>query len=153
MDIVDKKTRSRMMSGIKAKDTRPEVQVRKSLHSLGFRYRLHDKKLVGKPDLVFPRYKAIILVNGCFWHQHGCHLFKWPATRKAFWREKIMSNVERDYRNLDIYHQANWRVLIIWECALKGKQRRNVEEVVHTAANWIQFDESSAEICGYPLVG
>ena len=95
-DIVDTETRSRMMAGIRRKDTKPEIMVRKALHHLGYRYRLHDRKLPGKPDLVLPRYRAVILIHGCFWHAHECHLFKWPSTRNAFWREKIGRNRCRD---------------------------------------------------------
>jgi len=148
VDVVDKKTRSRMMSGIKGKNTKPELGIRQGLHHLGFRYRLHDSKLPGKPDLVFPKYKAIILINGCFWHQHDCHLFKWPSTRKDFWRKKIVSNKERDQRNIKKYQQSDWKVLVIWECAVKGRTRLPMNEVIQATANWLQFDETDAEITG-----
>src|SRR5690349_2323893 len=108
MDLVDKQTRSRMMSGIRGRDTQPELLIRKSLHKQGFRYRLHYKDLPGKPDLVFPAYKAIILINGCFWHGHQCHLFKWPATRREFWKTKITANQTRDARNLSTYSELGW---------------------------------------------
>jgi DNA mismatch endonuclease (patch repair protein) len=147
-DIVDKTTRSRMMAGIGGKNTKPELLVRKGLHKLGFRYLLHTPALPGKPDIVFPKYKAVILINGCFWHAHDCHLFKWPSTRKDFWREKILSNKKRDERNLNKYTELGWKVLIIWECAIKGKTRRPVSEVVNAAANWLQFDDHNSEIKG-----
>jgi DNA mismatch endonuclease, patch repair protein len=147
-DIVDKATRSRMMSGIRGKNSRPELAIRHGLHRMGFRYRLHYPALAGKPDMVFPKYKAIVLINGCFWHQHDCHLFKWPATRKTFWREKILSNKARDIRNLELYSKLGWKVLVVWECAVKGKTRRPLLEVVHTAANWLQFEQGDAEIEG-----
>ena len=99
-DIVDKATRSRMMSGIRGKDTRPEVLVRKALHALGFRYRLHNKSLPGKPDLSFPKYKAVIFIHGCFWHGHSCRYFKVPKTRTDFWQDKINSNRLRDAQQL-----------------------------------------------------
>lgn len=148
VDVVDKKARSKMMTGIKGKNTKPELIVRRGLHRLGFRYRLHSRKLPGKPDLVFTRYKAIILVNGCFWHQHDCHLFKWPSTRKAFWRNKITGNKQRDLLNRERYRQSGWRVLVIWECALKGKTRQPVNEVIQAAAEWLTGDQGDAEITG-----
>ena len=148
VDIFDKKTRSRMMAGIRAKNTKPELLIRQGLHRLGFRYRLHAANLPGKPDLVFRKYHAVILVHGCFWHAHSCPLFKWPGTRQAFWREKISANRERDQRQLQQLSSRGWKVLTIWECALKGRGRRNLREVIHTTANWLQFDEQNAEILG-----
>ncbi len=109
-DIVDTSTRSRMMSGITSKDTRPEMIVRKGLFRKGFRYRLHSSALPGKPDLVLRKYNALILVNGCFWHGHLCHLFRVPRTSKEFWRNKIDHNRERDGRNLRLYRKLGWRV-------------------------------------------
>ena len=98
-DVVNKQTRSRMMSGIKSKNTKPELIIRKALFKKGFRFKLHDKSLPGKPDLVLPKYDAVIFIHGCFWHQHNCHLFKWPSTRPEFWETKIHRNVEVDKRN------------------------------------------------------
>ena len=148
VDVVDKKSRSRMMSGISGKNTKPEMLIRKGLHRRGFRYRLHKSDLPGKPDLVFPKYKAIILVNGCFWHQHDCHLFKWPSTREEFWRKKILGNKARDERNLKIYSELGWKVLVIWECAIKGKTRRPLSEVIETAVEWLQLDTQNSEVSG-----
>ena len=148
VDVVDKKSRSRMMSGISGKNTKPEMLIRKGLHRRGFRYRLHKSDLPGKPDLVFPKYKAIILINGCFWHQHDCHLFKWPSTREEFWRKKILGNKARDERNLKIYSELGWKVLVIWECAIKGKTRRPLSEVIETAVEWLQLDTQNSEVSG-----
>ena len=148
MDIVDTLKRSSMMSGIKNKDTTGELLIRKSLHRLGFRYQLHRKDMPGKPDLVFPKFKALIFVNGCFWHAHNCHLFKWPSSRPEFWQQKINSNKVRDEINLEKLTDLGWKTLVIWECALKGKTRRDLNEVIHTAANWIQYDSLNAEIEG-----
>jgi DNA mismatch endonuclease (patch repair protein) len=148
VDVVDKKSRSRMMSGISGKNTKPEMLIRKGLHRRGFRYRLHKSDLPGKPDLVFPKYKAIILVNGCFWHQHDCHLFKWPSTREEFWGKKILGNKARDERNLKIYSELGWKVLVIWECAIKGKTRRPLSEVIETAVEWLQLDTQNSEVSG-----
>lgn len=147
-DVVDRATRSRMMSGIRAKDTKPEVLIRKALHKNGFRYRLHDKQLPGKPDMVFPRYKAVIQVNGCFWHSHGCHLFKWPSTRKEFWEAKLLDNRRRDECTTRELANLGWRVLVIWECALKGKRKRGFEEVIQTTINWLLYDSQNASIEG-----
>lgn len=136
------------MSGIRGKDTRPELIVRRGLHAMGFRYRLHDRKLPGRPDLVFPGLKAVILVHGCFWHGHGCHLFKWPASRIEFWREKISGNRERDAGNLARLGDAGWRVLVIWECALKGRLKRGGDEVSGEAARWLRSGDDYLELKG-----
>lgn len=136
------------MSGIRGKDTRPELIVRRGLHAMGFRYRLHDRKLPGRPDLVFPGLKAVILVHGCFWHGHGCHLFKWPASRIEFWREKISGNRERDAGNLVRLRDAGWRVLVIWECALKGRLKRSGDEVSGEAARWLRSGDDYLELKG-----
>ncbi|GGY84499.1 very short patch repair endonuclease [Cellvibrio zantedeschiae] len=137
-----------MMAGIKNKDTKGELLIRRGLYKLGFRYQLHRKDLPGRPDLVFPKFNSVIFVNGCFWHVHNCHLFKWPSSRPEFWKEKINSNKIRDEVNLEKLTKLGWKVLVIWECALKGKTRRNLDEVIHTAANWIQYDSQNAEIEG-----
>lgn len=113
-----------MMSGIRGKDTKPEIVVRRLLYRSGFRYRLHRKDLPGRPDIVLPKYRTAILVHGCFWHGHAdCHLFRLPGSRTEFWKEKIAGNKVRDRRNLLLLHQSGWRTLEIWECALKGKPR------------------------------
>lgn len=148
-DIVSSETRSRMMSGIKGKDTRPEMILRQGLHKLGFRYKLHDRKLPGKPDMVFPRYKAVIFANGCFWHRHSCHLFRWPSSNEDFWRNKLNRNVEVDRENLNRLQEMGWRVGIVWECSLKGKYRIDSEEVIELCATWLQTtDMTSIEIGG-----
>lgn len=155
IDIVDSQTRSRMMAGIRGRDTKPELLLRRGLQQLGFRHRLgnkylcHGRLLPGKPDLVYPKYMAVIQVNGCFWHKHDCHLFKWPATRRAFWQKKIGTTAIRDQQNEEALEHIGWRVLTVWECALKGKTHRNLSEVIHTAASWIQYGASSAELEGY----
>jgi DNA mismatch endonuclease (patch repair protein) len=99
-DVIDKVARFRVMAGVRSKDTAPELLIRRELHALGFRYRLHNPVLLGKPDLTFPMYKAVIQVNGCFWHRHQCHLFTWPKTRRAFWQAKLGANADRDNRNI-----------------------------------------------------
>ncbi len=123
-DVVDKATRSRMMSGICGKDTKPEIIIRKGLHKSGFRFRLHDKTLPGKPDLVLKKYNAVIFINGCFWHGHDCPAGKLPETNKKFWEEKIAGNVERDKRNKAELEKLGWKVITIWQCELKNKNIR-----------------------------
>lgn len=148
-DIVSPEERSRMMAGIRSKDTKPEMILRKGLHSLGFRYRLHDKNLPGKPDMVFPKYNAVIFAHGCFWHGHSCYLFKWPASNTEFWRTKITRNMELDREHLVQLQEMGWRTGVIWECSLKGKYRINTEEVVELCAQWLQTtDMTSLEIGG-----
>jgi DNA mismatch endonuclease (patch repair protein) len=147
-DIVDKVTRSKMMSGIRGKNTKPEILIRKGLHALGFRYRLHSPKLPGKPDIVLPKYRAIILINGCFWHAHNCHLFKWPSTRKKFWEAKILSNKMRDQENLKQYYDSGWKTLVIWECALKGKAKLPVKSVFDLIVHWIVYERANCNIQG-----
>lgn len=147
-DIVDKSTRSRMMSGIKGEDTKPELFVRKALHKRGFRYKLHDKTLPGKPDLVFSKFRAVIQIQGCFWHKHNCHLFKWPSTRKEFWKEKIQANVERDRKNIAKLQQNGWKTLLVWECSLKGKEKLPERELIRTIESWLLYDPMNAEIVG-----
>lgn len=148
-DIVSPAIRSRMMSGIRGKDTKPEIHLRKALHRAGMRYRLHAAELPGKPDLILPRYRAAIFVHGCFWHMHDCHLFKWPSTRKDFWQNKIAGNAARDLRNAAELKRQGWRILNIWECALKGKTRRPFDQVVGDTLDWIGSDSTEMEIRGH----
>ena len=147
-DIVDEATRSRMMSGIRGKDTRPEMIIRRGLHAMGFRYKLHDNTLPGKPDLVFPARRAVILVNGCFWHGHDCHLFKWPSSRVDFWKRKILRNREKDAETLKSLRSDGWRILTVWECALKGNTRLPAGKAVQKAAQWLRSDGDSNQIRG-----
>ncbi len=108
------------MSQIRGKDTKPEMLVRKFLHSNGFRYRLHVKSLPGKPDLVLPKYNSVIFVHGCFWHAHdGCPYFKMPKTRTQFWGNKLYGNRKRDEQNIEQLKNGDWSVLVIWECELE----------------------------------
>ena len=120
IDIVDTQTRSRMMSGIRSKNTKPEIIVRKFLHANGFRYKLHDKKLPGRPDIVLPKYNLAIFVHGCFWHRHtGCRLVSQPSQNQQKWDEKFKQNVDRDKKHIEVLSSAGWRILIIWECGLR----------------------------------
>lgn len=120
MDVHSKEIRSYNMSRIKGKNTKPEEIVRKYLFSQGFRYRKNDKKLPGHPDIVLPKYKTVIFVNGCFWHGHeGCKYFVWPANNAEFWREKITTNIQRDKSKNEQLKALGWRVITVWECELK----------------------------------
>lgn len=136
MDVVSAVKRSEMMSGIRGRDTRPELQVRSYLHAYGLRFRLHRKDIPGRPDVVLPKYRVAVFVHGCFWHRHpGCKFTTSPSTREDFWQQKFAGNVERDQRNQEALLRAGWRVLIIWECGLKGKL--NLEP----ALQWIKGGE------------
>lgn len=136
------------MSGIKGKNTKPELLVRKALHARGFRYRTHCKELPGNPDLCLPKYRAVIFVHGCFWHGHDCHLFKWPKTRPEFWKQKIQRNCSVDAGALERLTNSNWRVAIVWECALKGKTRLQLEDVIAKLESWLRSDEVVLQIEG-----
>ena len=121
VDTLTKSQRSRVMSKIRGKDTKPELAVRSLLHGMGYRFRLHRRDLPGSPDIVLPRYRAVVFVHGCFWHRHdGCNLAYHPKTNVDFWEKKFQANVERDLRNLQELEKDGWKVLIIWECELSG---------------------------------
>ena len=147
-DVFSLQKRREVMASISAKNTKPELLLRKALHRKGFRYRLHDKNLPGKPDLVFRGLNAVVFVNGCFWHGHDCHLFKVPATNREFWETKIKTNQVRDAKNRDLLLEQNWRVLIVWECSTRGKCRLEFEELITDVTNWLKGDEKSMEIRG-----
>lgn len=147
-DVVSTEKRSQMMSGIRSKDTKPEIQIRKGLHARGYRYRLHESNLPGKPDLTLKKHNAVIFVHGCFWHVHECHLFKWPKTRENWWREKLSGNVKKDKENISRLHDSGWRVLIVWECALKGKTRLPIDNVLDEISGWLDSNGESKEIQG-----
>lgn len=135
-----------MMAGIRGRDTRPEMLLRKGLHALGWRYRLHGRTIAGRPDLVFPGRKALIFANGCFWHGHDCHLFKWPKTRADFWREKIGANIRRDARVLEQLRQEDWRVAEVWECTLKGRERWPLDGVLAACDGFLRGEERYCSI-------
>lgn len=143
-DIVDRATRSRMMAAIKGKDTRPELLLRRALHARGFRYRLHARSLPGRPDLVLPRWRAVVFVHGCFWHRHpGCRYATTPATRPQFWQEKFDANVARDIRSIEALQAQHWRTAIIWECALRSG---HVEMVAEELSEWLRSDRRQLQI-------
>lgn len=124
-DTHTKEIRSKNMSHIRSANSKPEEIVRKYLFSQGFRYRKNDKRLPGKPDIVLPKYKMVIFVNGCFWHKHDCPRFVWPESNKDYWIPKILRNTERDKEIYNILESQGWRVLVVWECELKKKVRED----------------------------
>lgn len=126
------------MAGIRGRNTKPELLIRSGLHRIGFRFRLHGKDLPGKPDMVFASRRAVIEVRGCFWHGHDCQLFRWPATRPKFWREKIAGNIVRDARNREALLVQGWRMAEVWECQLKGAQRRPADQVLDELAAFLR---------------
>jgi len=123
MDIVEPARRSRMMSGIRGKDTKPEMLVRRFLHAHGYRYRLHRKDLPGKPDIVLSRLRVCIFINGCFWHHHsGCRYAVLPKSRAEFWKAKLLANAERDRQAIQYLNEEGWRTLVVWECELRKSE-------------------------------
>jgi len=143
-DVVDKSTRSRMMSGIRAKNTKPERLIRSALHSAGFRYRVHVSDLPGKPDLVFPKYKAVILVHGCFWHRHpGCWWSTNPSSNSDFWSVKFAQNVQRDIQNILDLQKLGWRIAVVWECALRLPKK---DEVASVIGAWLESKRRSLNL-------
>ena len=136
-DIVTPEVRSRMMSGIRGKNTKPELLIRKALHAAGYRFRIHRKDLPGKPDIVLPKYHAVIFIHGCFWHGHDCPTFKWPKTRPEFWKNKIETNCTKHNIAQELLLAKGWRVGVIWECAIRGKGK-NIDTVTQKLSVWLQ---------------
>lgn len=137
-DVLNPEQRHFNMSRIRGRDTAPELRVRRGLHAKGFRFRLHDRKLPGRPDLVLARYRTVVFVHGCFWHAHGCSLSKIPTTRREFWQKKLEANRARDHKAIEILQAHEWRVLVIWECALRGPLRLEESDVFECAAGYIR---------------
>ncbi len=148
MDVLTPEQRRHNMSRIRAKNTKPELLLRRGLHRAGLRFRLHVGGLPGRPDLVFPRHGAVVLVHGCFWHGHSCNLFKMPATRPEFWAKKIQGNRLRDRSTIEILRKEGWRVLTVWECSLKGVTRRPLQDVITAVASFVRGKKRCTEIAG-----
>lgn len=152
MDVVDPKTRSRMMAGIRGENTRPEILVRKALFAAGFRFRLHRRDLPGAPDIVMSWRRTVVFVHGCFWHQHkGCKFAKLPASRPEFWARKLSGNVARDSHVVRALNGGGWRVLIVWECATRD--RIALASLRDTLKLWIAGVETKGEIRGFSSSG
>jgi DNA mismatch endonuclease, patch repair protein len=144
VDIVDPATRSRMMSGIRARNTRPEMRLRRELHALGFRFRLHAKDLPGKPDLLLKKHNVAIFVHGCFWHRHpDCRLASAPASNSGFWAEKFARNAERDMQATAALRNKGWRVAVVWECGLR---RKDIAIVMEQVKQWLLSDDPYIEL-------
>lgn len=151
VDVVDKATRSRMMSGIRGKNTKPELLIRSGLHKRGFRFRLHVRSLPGTPDLVLRKHGAVIFVHGCFWHGHDCHLYRSPSSNARFWKQKIGRNRVNDTAQLESLRAMNWRVLNVWECAIKGRTRRDPETLLKAIERWLISRSRYGDITGKPI--
>ena len=136
------------MAGIGSRNTRPELTLRSALHRLGFRFRLHPPQLPGKPDIVLPRYRVAVFVNGCFWHGHGCNIFRWPSTNTEAWKRKIDANIERDAKVRLLLREQEWRVITVWECAMKGKNRLPTSDLEQMLVNGIRSDMAEVDIRG-----
>jgi DNA mismatch endonuclease (patch repair protein) len=134
------------MAKIRDRNTKPELVLRKALFALGLRYRLHQKDLPGTPDLVFPKYGAVVFIHGCFWHGHSCKLFVTPATNREFWTTKIGQNRDRDKRALSQLGKLGWRVLTVWECALRGPEKTPVDEVAQRVKRWLSSQRQIGEV-------
>jgi DNA mismatch endonuclease, patch repair protein len=148
VDVLSPAQRKLNMSRIRGKDTKPELSLRRYLHAAGFRYRIHHTTLPGKPDIVFPRYHVVAFVHGCFWHGHDCPNFKLPLTRPEFWQAKIEANKARDQRTRLELLCSGWRVLIVWECALKGRSRIDPTLLVRLCSQFLTDDSPAAELLG-----
>ena len=148
MDVLTPEQRRRTMSKIRAKNTSLEVLLRQGLHSHGLRYRLHQRNLPGSPDVVFRRFRTALFVHGCFWHAHNCSLFKLPETRRDFWKAKMLSNSERDSRSIHALRSSGWRVVVVWECALRGRGRPDINRVVTKIETFLIGKRDFLEIMG-----
>lgn len=149
-DVHSPEVRSKNMGAIRYRDTKPEVIIRRLLHQSGYRYRLNVKTILGKPDIVLKRLSSLIFIHGCFWHQHNCHLFKWPQTRKAFWKDKILKNVDNDKKNRERL-EKDWKIAVIWECAIKGKTKLPLESLSTTLKCWLESTDKTLNIRGLKL--
>jgi DNA mismatch endonuclease, patch repair protein len=153
MDTVSGETRSRMMTAVRSKNTAVEFSIRRRLFALRFRYRLHVRELPGTPDMVFPMYHAVVFVNGCFWHNHGCQFSALPETRRAWWKEKLEGNRKRDAAVLSTLSELGWRTLVIWECSfrVRAADRNNaLKRVVRRTVRFLHSRQRAVEI---PPVG
>lgn len=143
-----------MMSAVRAKNTRLELAFRRRLFAMGFRFRLHRKGLPGTPDMVFPKYTAIIFIHGCFWHHHGCYLSELPRTRRAWWREKLKGNWLRDRKNSDQLRRMGWRIMTIWECAFRRPRidrEQKLDTLADNASGFLLSNKRFVEIPRRPL--
>ena len=148
MDTVDRQTRSKIMASVGQKDTGAELALRRALHKIGLRYKLHDCTLPGSPDLVLPRFHAVIFVHGCYWHSHGCHRSTVPKNRHEFWVAKFKVNQLRDKRNMRSLLKSGWRVLIVWECVLFGNKFLPSPNVINSVCAWLNGTKRNGQVPG-----
>jgi DNA mismatch endonuclease (patch repair protein) len=142
-DVFDQITRSRIMKSVRSKNTKPEIRLRKALFSQGVRYRLHASALPGTLDLVFPGRKAVLFVHGCYWHWHGCKRSQMPATNRKFWERKIARNMQRDLEHAAALYAQGWRVIVVWECAIK---LREMPSTVADVVSWLRGEEMTLSL-------
>ena len=153
-DTVNRQTRSKMMSAVRAKNTKLEIEIRRRLFAQGFRYRLHARDLPGTPDMVFPKYSTVIFVHGCFWHYHGCSRSTIPDSRRNWWRKKLEDNKTRDAKALTELRSNGWRIVVIWECSVRRpgiERQKALDSVCLRVAKFLRSKKSSLEISG-PLL-
>jgi len=159
-DLMPPEQRSKLMASVRQRDTKPEMIVRRGLHARGLRYRLNERNLPGSPNLVFPRFGTVVFVHGCFWHAHGCRLSKLPGSRQDYWGPKLEANAARDSRAIAALLDTGWRVLVIWECGLKGPGRLGEAALADRAEQFIRNGKrrlqhvptAGATILGMPAV-
>ena len=147
MDTVDSRTRSRIMASVGQYDTGPELALRSALHRIGLRYLINDRRLPGSPDLVFPRFMAVIFVHGCFWHAHArCKYATNPSSRSDFWKNKFEENRKRDRKNYRALSDNGWRVLVVWECAIKSKRKDDLVSLAAVIGKWLDSAARRGEL-------
>ncbi|KVU88404.1 very short patch repair endonuclease [Burkholderia ubonensis] len=146
VDSITKGARSAVMAKVRSKDTGPEVALRKALFERGLRYRLHRKDLPGKPDLVFPSWRAVVFVHGCLWHWHGCKRSRMPGTNTEYWAKKIARNVARDQEQCSLLIDSGWRVLTVWECAISARRLAVTAELVEAWLRASKAEDGGAQM-------
>lgn len=150
MDVLTPDQRQKNMKAIRARGTKPERILGRGLHARGFRYRLNVPRLPGTPDLVFPKYHAVIFAHGCFWHGHDCDQFKIPTTRRDFWLNKLEANRARDKRHISTLLGEGWRVMVVWECALRGRCKHPADGVLDQCKRFLESNIVNSELKGVP---
>ena len=140
--------RSKNMAAVKGKNTSPELKIRKLLHSYGYRFTLNNKHLPGNPDIVMKKHNTVVFIHGCFWHLHNCYKSTLPKTNSSFWKQKLEANKLRDQENIEKLEALGWRIVVIWECALKGKLKVSDDEVINRVSAWLKTSKPLLDIAG-----